>query len=107
VLVASNTRRLARHTGLFCGALIAVYIALEAPLSGMSMNPARTFGSAAVAGVYESIWIYFVAPPLGMLLAAELYVRVRGARAVHCAKLHHQNAHHCIFRCEQPMEPAA
>jgi aquaporin Z len=106
VLVASNTPALERFTAFLCGALIALYITFEAPVSGMSMNPARTLGSAANAGLFASIWIYFVAPPLGMLLAAEAFVRLRGARAVHCAKLHHQNGHRCIFRCTRPMEPA-
>ena len=106
VLITSNTPRLERFTGLFCGALVALYITFEAPVSGMSMNPARSFGSAASAGHFGSLWIYFVAPPLGMLLAAELFVRLRGARAVHCAKLHHTNGQRCIFRCTRPMEPA-
>jgi aquaporin Z len=99
VLVVSNQPKLARYTGLCVGALVATWITIEAPLSGMSMNPARSFGSAAGAGVFDALWIYFTAPPLGMLLAAESYVRARGVRAVHCAKLHHQNPHRCIFRC--------
>ncbi len=99
VLIASNTPRLARLTGFFAGALIAIYIALEAPLSGMSMNPARTFGSALPAQLWESLWIYFTAPLLGMLLASEVYLRVRGAHRVFCAKLHHDNDKRCIFRC--------
>ena len=99
VLVVSNRPHIARATGICCGVLVAVYIAVEAPISGMSMNPARTLGSAAVAQVFTSIWIYFAAPVAGMLLAAEAYVRVASARAVHCAKLHHQNEQRCIFRC--------
>jgi aquaporin Z len=99
VLRASNTARLARYTPLFAGALVATYIALEAPLSGMSMNPARTFGSALVAQLWTALWIYFTAPPLGMLLAAEVYRRQKGAQAVICAKLHHHNDKRCIFRC--------
>jgi aquaporin Z len=99
VLSVSNTRRLARWTGLCAGALVATYISLESPLSGMSMNPARTFGSAWSAHLWTSLWIYFTAPPLGMLLAAELYLRVKGLRGVACAKLHHQNNQRCIFRC--------
>jgi aquaporin Z len=83
---------------------VATYIALEAPISGMSMNPARTVGSAFSAHVWTAWWIYFTAPPLGMLLAAELYLRVRGARAVICAKLHHQNDQRCIFRCGYAMK---
>jgi aquaporin Z len=99
VLRVSNTRSLARFTGLFAGALVAIYISLEAPYSGMSMNPARTFASALPAQVWTALWIYFTAPPLGMLLAAELYVRQRGLRNIFCAKLHHQNNQRCIFHC--------
>ena len=99
ILTFSNTKLLGRWTGLFAGALVAVYIGIESPLSGMSMNPARTFGSAFGAHQFTSLWIYFTAPPLGMLLAAEIYQRVRAGGAVTCAKLHHHNNQRCIFRC--------
>lgn len=99
VLLSSNTMRLARLTPWLVGVLIATYITIEAPLSGMSMNPARTFGPALFGRIWDALWIYFTAPPIGMLLAAEVYVRLRGARAVRCAKLHHRNAKRCIFRC--------
>ena len=99
VLIVSNTKRLARWTGLFAGALVATYITIESPISGMSMNPARTFSSAVGAHVWMSLWIYFVAPPLGMLLAAEVYQRLNMGRTVTCAKLHHYNNYRCIFRC--------
>ncbi|HWT03737.1 MAG TPA: aquaporin [Pyrinomonadaceae bacterium] len=101
VLLASNARRLERLTGLFAGALVAMYISVEAPISGMSMNPARTFASALPAHVWTALWVYFTAPPLGMLLAAEVYTRVKKGRAaaVACAKLHHRNNQRCIFRC--------
>ncbi len=99
ILTVSNNKRLDRWTGLFAGALVAVYISIESPLSGMSMNPARTFGSAFGAHQFTSLWIYFTAPPLGMLLAAEVYKRIKGTRAVACAKLHHYNNARCIFRC--------
>jgi aquaporin Z len=97
VLCASNAPRTARYTGLFCGMLVAAYITLEAPISGMSMNPARTLGSATGAAHFASLWIYFTAPPLGMLLAAELYLRARGAARVRCAKLQHGIRQRCIF----------
>ena len=99
VLRASNTASLARLTGLVAGALVATYITVEAPLSGMSMNPARSLASALPAGTWPTLWIYFVAPPLGMLLAAERFVRRRGLAAVFCAKLHHDSSQRCIFRC--------
>jgi aquaporin Z len=99
VLRISNTAQLARYTPLFAGVLVATYITLEAPISGMSMNPARTFGSAVAAQLWTSLWIYFTAPPLGMLAAAEVYRWQKGAHAVLCAKLHHHNDKRCIFRC--------
>jgi len=97
VLVVSNTQNLARFTGLFAGACVAVFIPFEAPISGMSMNPARTFGSAVLPHLWDSLWIYFLAPPLGMLAAAAVHLRLK--HAVGCAKLHHQNKLRCIF-CE-------
>jgi len=112
VLFVSNAPRLARYTGLFVGGLVFLYITFEAPLSRMSMNPARSFASALAAGQWTALWIYFTAPPLGMLAAAEAYVRLRGANRVLCAKLNHQTARRCIFRCNfgalgETTEPAA
>ena len=97
VLRVSNTPHIARYTGLFAGALVATYITLEAPFSGMSMNPARTFGSAFVGHLWTGLWIYFTAPVLAMQLAATLYLRGKGV--VYCAKYHHYNRHRCIFNC--------
>lgn len=99
ILNVSNRARLARYTGLFAGALLLTYIAFEAPLSGMSLNPARTFASALPARLWGTLWIYLTAPPLGMLGAAQLYTMLGGVRQVHCAKLHHDNDKRCIFRC--------
>jgi aquaporin Z len=99
VLATSNRARLAPYTGLFAGVLVTTFIAIEAPLSGMSMNPARTVGSGFWAHDWTAVWIYFTAPPLGMLLAAELYLRRHGPAGIFCAKLHHRNAQRCIF-CE-------
>jgi aquaporin Z len=98
VLVVSNSRY-SRFTGLCAGCVVFLYITFEDPFSGMSMNPARTFGSQVVGGVWTGWWIYFTAPPLGMLAAAQAYVTLPGLRRVHCAKLHHTNANRCIF-CE-------
>jgi aquaporin Z len=103
ILTVSNAPRLARFTGLFAGALVAIYITLESPLSGMSMNPARTFGSALPAWLWTGLWIYFTAPSLAMLLAAEMYLKVKGLGQVRCAKLHHENSRRCIFRCGYAM----
>jgi aquaporin Z len=95
VLIASNTRRAARFTGLLAGALIAIYFVVERPYSGMSMNPARTFASAVPAQVWTGLWLYFAAPLSGMVLAGEVCLLSFGR--VYCAKLHHDNDKRCIF----------
>jgi aquaporin Z len=106
VLTVSNASRLMRWTGACAGLLVAAYITIEAPLSGMSMNPARTLGPAVLAHTVQSLWIYFTAPPLGMLLAAEAYVRRVGSERVRCAKLNHPADGRCIFRCRFMENPA-
>ena len=95
VLHVSSSERWKRFTGVFAGALVAVYITLEAPLSGMSMNPARTVASALAARDWMAVWIYFAAPMTGMLLAAEVFVRMRGRASAPCGKLMH--AEPCLF----------
>ncbi|HEU5220217.1 MAG TPA: aquaporin [Gemmatimonadales bacterium] len=99
ILSTAARERLAPLTGLFAGALVALYITVENPLSGMSMNPARSLGSAVLAVRWEHLWLYFLAPPLGMLLAVE--ARQRAGRGLEraCAKLHHDLRYRCLF-CE-------
>ena len=75
VLYTSNRPRLSRWTSYCVGGLIANYILFLAPVSGFSINPARTVGSAVFAHVWTGIWLYFAAPLAGMLGAAEVYVR--------------------------------
>jgi len=101
VLNISNSARFARFTGVIAGALVATFITIESPLSGMSMSPARSFASALPGRLWNSLWIYFTAPPLGMMLAAQAYLWLRGKHAVFCAKLHHDNDKRCIFRCNR------
>lgn len=97
VLAVSNQPRLERFTGICAGACLALFIAFEAPLSGMSLNPARTVASALAARDPTALWIYFTAPPLGMLAAAAAYRRVAGPARVRCAKLRHPDDGRCIF----------
>ena len=104
VLTASNEPRLEKLTGIFAGLLVATYITFEAPLSGMSMNPARTLASALPGGLWQALWVYFLAPPLGMLLAVELHRLLCRTPDVACAKLDHHTHRRCIFRCGYAME---
>jgi aquaporin Z len=99
VLNSANHRTLHRYTPYFAGLLVAAYITIESPVSGMSMNPARTFSSAIVADTWTAWWIYFTAPTIAMLAAAEGFVRTRGVKAVLCAKIDHTGTARCIFNC--------
>ena len=78
ILFISHSPIHARLTPYAAGMLLAIFITFEAPLSGMSMNPARTIASAVVSNMWTGWWIYLTAPPLAMLTAAEVFVRIRG-----------------------------
>jgi aquaporin Z len=96
VLWLARHPRIAPYTGVIVGAVICCYITFEAPLSGMSMNPARTLASAIAVRHWQALWIYFSAPLLGMLTAAEAHCRVSVRAGENgCAKLFHQLP--CIF----------
>jgi aquaporin Z len=106
ILFVGGSARGAPYTGLCAGTLIATYIALEAPISGMSMNPARTTASAVFADEWTAFWVYLTVPPVAMLLAAEAYLSTHRASRAACAKLHHARDVRCIF-CgfSPPAEP--
>jgi aquaporin Z len=107
ILAVSKRPRLARYTGVCAGLLVATFITLEAPLSGMSMNPARSFASAAPAGLWRDLWLYFAAPLLGMSLAAALHRLAPAGARVPCAKLQHPADVRCIHCGHQPARAAA
>jgi aquaporin Z len=100
VLVTSNRVRLMSYTGLLSGMLIALYVTFESPLSGMSMNPARTLASALPAQNFYAFYLYLLVPPIAMLTAVELYRLVQGHRHIACAKLAPTSHKHCIFHCD-------
>ena len=87
VLIVSNSSKIAIFTGLFSGILVATFITFEAPLSGMSINPARTFASALPASIWTDFWLYYFVPPLAMLFAAQIYLRRFSQPKIICTKL--------------------
>jgi aquaporin Z len=102
VLSLSGLARLAPFTGLIVGCLVATYITFESPLSGMSMNPARSLASAAPGMLWRYLWIYLTAPVLGMLAGAQVFLMVAGAKHVLCAKLLHPLGVRCIHCGYEP-----
>ncbi|NEO87983.1 MAG: aquaporin family protein [Spirulina sp. SIO3F2] len=97
VLIVSNHTKLHHLTGVFAGILVAIFVTLAGPISGMSINPARTFASGLPAQVWTHFWIYYFAPPLAMLLAAELYLRLSQRRSQEiCGKVCPNTETRCI-----------
>lgn len=90
-----NRRRLMRFTAAAAGALVAFFVFVEAPVSGTSLNPARTLGPAIVGDSYQGLWIYLLGPPFGAALAALVYQRRHATVA--CGKLFHTDAVACRF----------
>ncbi len=102
VLTALSLERTTPHVGYFAGVMVAAYIVCFAPLSGMSINPARTFASAAPAREFTYLWLYFTAPVLGMLAAVELFHLAKLGRGWFCAKLNHDRGFRCIHCGYEP-----
>jgi len=78
--VATDTRAVGEAAAIAIGGTIAFDALFGGPISGASMNPARSLGPALVSGQLESLWLYLVAPPVGAVLGALAYQFVRGAR---------------------------
>ena len=106
VVRVNRVPRLAPFTGFFAATLVALYITFEAPLSGMSLNPARTFASAVVAGSWRGFWIYLTAPVLGMLAAVEVDLW-RSGQQQPCGKLSHDRSILCFVHCSCLSPPNA
>ncbi len=71
--VATDARAHGQLAGVAIGGTVAMCALMGGPLTGASMNPARSLGPALVAGVVESQWLYLVAPTLGAVLGALAY----------------------------------
>lgn len=98
VFWAVDRRSVARYTPYLAGVLIAVLVMIEAPVSGTSLNPARSFAPAALMGMFDHLWVYFVGPMVGAVLAVAVYRGVGGEKtATGCAKLHHTDQYPCLF----------
>jgi len=73
VLNAAVSGRAGNSAGLAVGMTVAACIMFFGPVTGASVNPARTLGPAVAAGIYADIWVYLAATALGGVLAGLLY----------------------------------
>ncbi len=75
--VATDTRAVGEAAAIAIGATVGLDAMFGGPVSGASMNPARSLGPAIVALHFESQWVYIVGPIVGMALAAFIYRYLR------------------------------
>jgi MIP family channel proteins len=79
--VATDTRAVGEAAALAVGGAVALGALVGGPVSGASMNPARSLGPALAAGELGDLWIYLVAPLLGAAFGAVAYQLLRGEHA--------------------------
>jgi MIP family channel proteins len=77
--MATDERVPAGFAALGVGLTVGFCALMGGPLTGASMNPARSFGPAIVGGLWTAHWVYWVAPVTGMILAARVYDALRRA----------------------------
>lgn len=78
VSVATDTRAVGQAAAIAIGGTVGLEALFAGPISGASMNSARSFGPALVSGEFNAIWVYLVAPPIGAILGAFAYQAIRG-----------------------------
>lgn len=77
VAVATDTRAVGQGAAIAIGGTVALAALVGGPISGASMNPARSLGPALVSGDLSDLWIYLVAPPTGAVVAVVVYRYLR------------------------------
>jgi MIP family channel proteins len=78
ISVATDTRAVGAPAAIAIGATVALDALWGGPISGASMNPARSFGPALVTGIWTNQWIYWFAPFIGATLGALIYKGLQG-----------------------------
>ncbi|MCR9145559.1 MAG: MIP family channel protein [bacterium] len=80
ISVATDARAVGELAGLAIGTTVAICAFTGGPLTGASMNPARSLGPALLAGEMTGLWLYLIVPILGACAGALVYERIRCER---------------------------
>jgi aquaporin NIP len=83
--VATDTRAVGAAAAIAIGGTVGLDALFGGPVTGASMNPARSLGPALVSGTWTDFWVYVVGPVLGAAAGALAYQLVRGARTAPAA----------------------
>lgn len=75
--VATDTRACGELAGIAAGSAVALNALMAGPISGASMNPARSLGPAVASGNYRAIWVYIIGPVIGSVLGMLAYNCIR------------------------------
>ncbi|XP_062030268.1 aquaporin NIP2-1-like [Rosa rugosa] len=115
--VATDTKAIGELAGIAVGSAVCITSIFAGPISGGSMNPARTIGPALASAYYNGIWIYMVGPVIGTLLGAWAYSFIRVSdktvQAIPRRSLSHQlrqvsdvNGGQAVTNCKDPLDLA-
>ncbi len=99
IFIFVSSTRLMRWTPLMTWFVVAIMVWLESPVSGTSLNPARSFAPALVTPLWKDQWVYLIAPPLGSLLAVMAFRSwCPVGREILTGKLFHAPHYRSIFK---------
>jgi MIP family channel proteins len=79
--VATDARAVGEAAAIAIGGTVGLDAMFGGPITGASMNPARSLGPAVVSGDLHALWVYLLAPVVGASVGALAYQFVRGERA--------------------------
>jgi aquaporin NIP len=98
--VATDTRAVGAAAAIAIGGTVALDALFGGPITGASMNPARSFGPALASGAWSNFWVYVIGPVLGASIGVFAYELVRGPKTL---PILDQRANEAAFDGERPV----
>ncbi|WP_059008608.1 MIP/aquaporin family protein [Streptomyces specialis] len=102
IFLMLSSARTAPWTPVASAAALTALVPIGGPPTGASMNPARTFGPDLVTGEFGALWVYFLGPCLGVMLAAAALPVLASGRDLLTAKLFHDARYRSVHASRLP-----